>query len=347
MNGDRTIGITMGDPAGIGPEITVKALGRLAANGGFFGHRPVIYGTRQIMEDAARALGSPARFIAADTGTAWPDVTLVETARAAAPIPAGTVSAEAGRLAFAAIERAIQDAMKGKITAIVTGPISKEAINLAGHQYAGHTEILADLAKSPGTCMMLAHGNMRVSHISTHVALSRVPSLVTPQRLTRVVELTRDALAAFDIANPRIGIAALNPHAGEGKLFGHEDAEVIVPTVAVLRARGIDVTGPVAGDTIFVRALGGEFDAVVAMFHDQGHIPVKLLGFKVDQASGKWTSLNGVNITLGLPFVRTSVDHGTAFDISGRGIASEQSMAEAIEMGIQMVRSPRLMESKV
>ncbi len=347
MTGDRAIGITMGDPAGIGPEITVKALERLATKGGLVGHRPVVYGTLAVMQEAARTLASPARFIERNVDATWPDVALVETARAEAPIPTGTVTAEAGRLAFAAIERAIRDAMDGKISAIVTGPISKEAINLAGHLYAGHTEILADLAKSPGTCMMLAHGNMRVSHISTHVALSRVPSLLTPQRLTRVVELTRNALAAFDIAKPRIGVAALNPHAGEGGLFGHEDADVIVPTVAALRSRGFDVTGPVAGDTIFVRAHGGEFDAVVAMFHDQGHIPVKLLGFKVDQASGQWTSLNGVNITLGLPFVRTSVDHGTAFDISGRGMASEQSMAEAIEMGIQMVGSPSLIESKV
>ncbi len=299
------------------------------------------------MEEAAKALGSPARFTAPDAEATWPDQPFVETARAASPIPVGTVTAEAGRLAFAAIEHAIRDAMDGKIAAIVTGPISKEAINLAGYPYAGHTEILADLAKSPGTCMMLAHGNLRVSHVSTHVALSKVPALVTPARLTRVVEVTQRALLDFGIERPRIGIAALNPHAGEGGLFGHEEAEVITPTVTALRAKGFDVTGPLAGDTIFVRALGGEFDAVVAMFHDQGHIPVKLLGFKIDQAIGRWTSLNGVNITLGLPFVRTSVDHGTAFDISGLGTASEQSMAEAIEMGLQMIRSRQHSAAKV
>ena len=227
--------------------------------------------------------------------------------------------------------------MAGRIAAIVTAPISKEAVNLAGYAYAGHTDMLADLTGSRDTCMLLAHENLRVAHVSTHVALARVPSLVTPERLTRVLELTLDALHRFGIEKPRIAVAALNPHAGEGGLFGTEDATVIAPTVEAFRQRGADVSGPIPGDTVFVRALGNEFDAVIAMYHDQGHIPLKLLGFRIDPVARKWTALSGVNITLGLPFVRTSVDHGTAFDIAGKGIASAQSMVEAIDFAIAMI----------
>ncbi|MBA3519044.1 MAG: 4-hydroxythreonine-4-phosphate dehydrogenase PdxA [Rhizobiales bacterium] len=332
------VGITMGDPAGIGPEVMLKGLKSLAARDGRPEFTPVVYGTASVVEDMARRLALPLRLVTVDADADWPAVRMIETAHASPP-PIGVVSSEAGELAFAAVASAIRDAMAGRIEAIVTGPISKEAINLAGHSYAGHTEILAHLANSPGTCMMLAHGNLRVAHVSTHVALAKVPSLVTRSRLIRVIELTAKALDTFGIAKPRIGVAALNPHAGEGGLFGREDSEVIVPTVAELCARGFEVTGPVAGDTVFVRALAGEFDAVIAMFHDQGHIPIKLLGFKVDPRTGKWAALSGVNITLGLPFVRTSVDHGTAFDIAGKGIASEQSFVEAVDAALQMVQA--------
>jgi 4-hydroxythreonine-4-phosphate dehydrogenase len=195
--------------------------------------------------------------------------------------------------------------------------------------------------------MLLAHENLRVAHVSTHVPLSRVPSLVTPKRLTRVIDLTLAALKAFGVGEARIGVAALNPHGGEGGLFGTEDAEVIAPVVEGYRARGVRIAGPVSGDTIFVRALSGEFDAVIAMFHDQGHIPIKLLGFKVDRATGAWTSLRGVNITLGLPFVRTSVDHGTAFDIAGKGIASAESMVEAIDLAARLALPMRAVPAPV
>ncbi len=179
--------------------------------------------------------------------------------------------------------------------------------------------------------MMLAHGPMRVSHLTTHIALHDVPARLTPTRLRRVVDLTHQALSGLGIANPHIAIAALNPHAGEGGLFGREDIEVTMPAVAAMRADGLNISGPIPGDTVFVKLRGGQYDAVVAMYHDQGHIPVKLLGFQVDPATGKWTALNGVNITLGLPIIRTSVDHGTAFDIAGKGIANETSLIEAIE----------------
>jgi len=332
LNRSLPIGITLGDPAGIGPEITLKALAAIAARSEPSAVRPVIYGSAAVLREAARGLGLAIEIAPAASAVSWPTVALVDIGPPRGAMPVATITDVAGQQAYDAIARAVDDAMAGETAAIVTGPISKEALNLAGHHYSGHTELLADLTGSRDTCMLLAHENLRVAHVSTHVALARVPSLVTPKRLTRVIDLTLDALKAFGIASPRIGVAALNPHAGEGGLFGTEDADVIAPTVEGYRTRGLDVRGPIAGDTVFVRALSGEFDAVIAMYHDQGHIPVKLLGFKVDRSSGAWTSLRGVNITLGLPFVRTSVDHGTAFDIAGKGIASAESMVEAMDL---------------
>jgi len=184
--------------------------------------------------------------------------------------------------------------------------------------------------------MLLAHGNMRVSHVSTHVALQDVPKRLTPERLRLVLDLTHEALLALGVARPRIAVAALNPHAGEGGLFGRQDIDISEPTIAQAVRDGMQVFGPVPGDTVFVKLRAGQYDAVVAMYHDQGHIPVKLLGFSVDAATGKWDALSGVNITLGLPIIRTSVDHGTAFDIAGKGIASERSLIEAIEYAEQL-----------
>lgn len=335
----RRIGITMGDPAGIGPEIILKALAEISARDGMRGFVPIVYGARSVMVDAARDLGVDVAFVDASARPEWPAVALVECGEPRHPVRLAVVDAEAGRLAFAAIERAVRDALNGSIAAIVTAPISKEAINLAGYAYAGHTDMLADLTGTRDTCMLLAHDKLRVAHVSTHVALARVPSLVTPERLTRVLELTLDALHRFGMEKPRIAVAALNPHAGEGGLFGREDAEVIAPTVEAFRRRGEDVSGPISGDTVFVRALGNEFDAVIAMYHDQGHIPLKLLGFRIDPEARKWMALSGVNVTLGLPFVRTSVDHGTAFDIAGKGVASAQSMVEAIDFALAMIGS--------
>jgi 4-phospho-D-threonate 3-dehydrogenase / 4-phospho-D-erythronate 3-dehydrogenase len=226
--------------------------------------------------------------------------------------------------------------MEGKARAIVTAPLNKEALNLAGHHYAGHTELLADLTGARDSAMLLAHGDFRVSHVTTHVALEDVPKRVTRQRIRRVLELTREALSQLGIARPRIAVAALNPHAGEGGIFGRHDIDVTAPLVADLASAGWDVEGPVPGDTVFVKMRGGRYDAVVAMYHDQGHIPVKLLGFTVDPETGAWTALSGVNVTLGLPIIRTSVDHGTAFDIAGTGRADEGSLIEAIEMAIAM-----------
>ena len=199
--------------------------------------------------------------------------------------------------------------------------------------------MLAALTGTKSSVMMLAHGDMRVSHVTTHVALEKVPGLLTPERLRRTIDLTHAALLGLGIARPHIAIAALNPHAGEGGLFGRQDIDISAPVIAECVEGGMRISGPVPGDTVFVKLRARQFDAVVAMYHDQGHIPVKLLGFHVDPATGTWNSLSGVNITLGLPIIRTSVDHGTAFDIAGRGIANEDSLIEAIEYAERLAAS--------
>jgi 4-hydroxythreonine-4-phosphate dehydrogenase len=326
----------MGDPAGVGPEITLRALRELAGSRAGGAVPAIVYGSLVTLTDAARRDGIDADITATEVPGMWPQVSVVAVGEPPSPLPMGVVAAEAGQIAYAAIEHAVRDALAGRIRAIVTAPISKEALNLAGHSYSGHTEMLADLSGISGTCMMLAHKNLRVTHVSTHTALANVPALLTDKRLSRVIDLTVAALRSLGIAEPRLAVAALNPHAGEAGLFGHEDSTVIMPVVERYRTTGLAVSGPIPGDTVFVRALAGEFDAVVAMYHDQGHIPVKLLGFRVDPASGRWLGLSGVNVTLGLPFIRTSVDHGTAFDIAGKGIASAQSMVEAIEFALNM-----------
>lgn len=324
------LGITMGDPAGIGPEIIVKAMRGLQNKAEASDVELVVVGSGACLRAAMSAQGSAAS----------DDIllqNLIDVGGSdASEIVHGKVDARCGKLAFMAIERAIASAMTGEIDAIVTAPLNKEALHRAGYSYPGHTEILRDLTRSADTCMMLAHGDFRVSHVTTHIALQDVPARVTPKRVRRVIELTQEALLNLGIARPRIGICALNPHAGEGGMFGHQDQEVLSPVIETMRSEGMDVSGPHPGDTVFVRARAGDFDAVVAMYHDQGHIPVKLLGFSVDKATGRWNSVSGVNITLGCPVIRTSVDHGTAFDIAGKGIANAQSMEDAIVMAARL-----------
>lgn len=324
------IALTMGDPAGVGPELCLKATARLASRIKAGELDIVTIGT-QASIDMARE-----RLIAKGQRRYAPMIDVIEATPSEGKVKFGQTSAEAGRQAFRAIETAIGLALKGEIDAIATAPISKEAINAAGFHYAGHTEILADLTKSKGSVLMLVHDRLRVSHVSAHVPLAKATSLVTPERLTFVIDLTYDALKRLGFKKPKLGIAAVNPHAGEGGMFGREDIDIVTPVIEKYRAQGMDITGPVPGDTVFVKALGGQFDGVVAMFHDQGHVAVKLLGFKIDRKTGKWVGLSGVNITLGLPIIRTSVDHGTAFDIAGKGIANPQSMMEAIDLAMKL-----------
>jgi 4-hydroxythreonine-4-phosphate dehydrogenase len=330
------LAITMGDPAGIGPEIIVKACRALAPRLARGTLKLLIIGHGGAL-DQARADFAPDLFIPrVDAGDDWPVLAFLPAGEERAPITPGQLSPEAGRFAYLAIEQGVRLAEAGRVAALVTAPLNKEALNDAGYHYAGHTEMLAALTGRKGSVMMLAHGNMRVSHVTTHVALEDVPKRVTPERIRLVLDLTQEALQRMGIARPHIAVAALNPHAGEGGLFGRQDIEVVAPTIAAAVADGMHVTGPVPGDTVFVKLRAGQFDAVVAMYHDQGHIPVKLLGFHVNPETGKWDALSGVNVTLGLPVIRTSVDHGTAFDIAGQGIASERSLIEAIELAEQL-----------
>jgi len=338
MPGPR-IAITMGDPAGIGPEIILSAVAELRPRVEAGELELLVIGCGSVYRRIAAKLGlddGGIVTVAEDHVANWPRVGFIEAGTIDSEIETGKVSADAGRLAYNAIDIAVRLAMDGRAQAICTAPLNKEALNLAGHHFSGHTELLAELTGARDSVMMLAHGNMRVSHISTHTALTNVPARVTPERIRRVVELTDEALRRLGFAAPRIAVAALNPHAGEGGLFGREDIDVTTPTLDALRAEGHDLHGPVPGDTVFVKLRAGQYDAVVAMYHDQGHIPVKLLGFHVNPETGAWDSLSGVNVTLGLPIVRTSVDHGTAFDIAGQGIASAGSLIEAIDYAIQL-----------
>jgi 4-phospho-D-threonate 3-dehydrogenase / 4-phospho-D-erythronate 3-dehydrogenase len=328
----RHLAITMGDPAGIGPEIIVKACARLRDRLDASDLKLLIIGSRRAFDLANRQLsaGIDAAEVRADDAE-WPNLGFLQADAEGAPIEPGVLSADGGRFSYKAVEQGVRLAVSGRIGGIVTAPLNKEALNKAGYHYPGHTEMLAELTGVRGSVMLLAHGNMRVSHVSTHVALQDVPSRLTPERLRHVIDLTNKALLGIGIAHPKIAIAALNPHAGEGGLFGRQDIEVSQPVIDEMVKQGLDIIGPVPGDTVFVKLRAGQYDAVVAMYHDQGHIPVKLLGFEIDPATGKWQELSGVNITLGLPIIRTSVDHGTAFDIAGKGIANERSMIEAIE----------------
>jgi 4-hydroxythreonine-4-phosphate dehydrogenase len=286
------IGITVGDPAGIGPEIAVKA----AAD------------PRVLEVCEPRLYGAHGE--------------------AAAAFTPGRLSADAGRAAYDAIVAAVGDARDGRIDAIATAPINKEAFALAGLPWKGHTDLLAHLTGTPRVAMMFYAEELRVVLATIHVPLADVPRLLTRELVDFIVELTAREMPRFGYVLPRLALAGLNPHAGEHGVIGGEDEAVLRPAVEAARGRGIDITGPWPGDTVFGRAARGEFDAVIACYHDQGLIPVKLLAFG-----------RAVNVTLGLPIVRTSVDHGTAFDIAGRGVADASSLIEAVRLAAQLAGS--------
>lgn len=328
------LALTMGDPAGIGPEIIVKAAHEM--------RNLVDQGRIQLtVLGSGDALTRAAQLLKLDVSSTSAPLTMVDVGPVSGPMPVGEVTATAGKWSYLAVERAVQMTQAGDIDAIVTAPLCKEALHLAGYPFEGHTEMLAHLTGMRDGVMMLAHGGMRVSHVSTHCPLSEVPKRLTPVRLRRVLDVTIDALRALGIEQPRIAVAGLNPHAGEGGILGKEDAEIIAPIVAEYAAAGHRITGPWAGDTVFIKLRAAQFDAVIAMFHDQGHIPVKLLGFSIDPATGVWNAVSGVNITLGLPILRTSVDHGTAFDIAGKGLASADSMVDASRYAMTLVEGQR------
>ncbi len=324
------IGITMGDAAGIGPEVTVKALDD---TGIYARCRPLVVGDAKILERAIQLSAIDLRVApiedVREAGFVYGVIDCVDLDLLPADLPYGQVSAKAGDAAYQFLARAIDLAMQGQIDAICTAPLNKEALHKGGHAYPGHTEILADLTGTRDFAMMLTAKNLRVIHVTTHMGLIDAIESITPDKVHRVIRLAHETLAKAGIRSPRIGVCGINPHAGEHGLFGRgEDETKVAPAVERARSEGIDAEGPLPADTLFFRAGRGDFDAVVAMYHDQGHAPVKVLGLE-----------SGVNITVGLPIIRTSVDHGTAFDIAGQGIADAESMKEAIRQAV--VLAPR------
>jgi 4-hydroxythreonine-4-phosphate dehydrogenase len=313
----------MGDPAGVGPELCVRVATDAAVRSAA---EIVIVGTESVLHESAERLGHPIP----------KSVEIRSVAETTIEIPLGAVSREAGRLSAAYLDAAIGLAQTHEVDGIVTAPISKEAWHLAGVPFPGHTEYLAAKTQTSEYGMMLVHGDWRVVHLSTHCSLRRAIEMVSRERIVRMLRLFDSTLRDLGIERPHIGVAGLNPHAGEGGLFGDEEQTQIAPAVAEALALKIDATGPIAPDTIFARARAGEFDGVLAMYHDQGHVAVKTVIFEPSEQGGGWAAVHGVNVTIGLPIIRTSVDHGVAFDIAGRGTARADSMLDAIYLAATM-----------
>lgn len=335
------VGISVGDPGGIGPEVTVKAL---AVPRVYEQCRPLVIGDASVVRDALRFTGLNLAVNAVDSPEKGIYKLGVVDVLDMGNMPIdqvqyGVVTAQQGRASFEYVAKNIELAMARRMDATVTGPINKAAINEAGFHFAGHTEIYAKMTGTRDYAMMLAEGNFRVAHVSTHVSLREACDRVTRERVLRVIELSHDALLKLGVANPRIAVAGLNPHCGEGGLFGTEEEREIMPAIADAVAKGMNVTGPVPPDTVFSKMAGGMFDLVVVMYHDQGHIPIKLKGFTYDEETGQWGAVAGVNITLGLPIVRVSVDHGTAFEIAGQGKANPDSMLDSIELAAWLAKA--------
>ncbi len=321
------IAITMGDAAGVGPEVVVKALAHTEI---YDTLRPLVIGDAGRLANAAAVCGVSVAVRPVD-GPAAADfqpgtIDTVDLGLVPADLPFGQLSPVAGDAAFRYVERAVALAVAGEVDAICTAPLNKEALHAGGHVYPGHTEILADLTGTPEVSMMLSAPALRVVHCTTHIGLVDAVERIDAGLVERTIRRGHETLVRSGIAAPRIAVCGINPHAGENGLFGHGEEETkVAPGVAAARADGIDATGPLPADTVFFRAVRGDFDLVVAMYHDQGHCPVKVLGLE-----------SGVNITIGLPVVRTSVDHGTAFDIAGTGTADERSMLEALRQAADL-----------
>lgn len=351
MNEKPIVGITMGDPAGNGPEITVKAL---AHEDIYDRCRPIVVGDAKMIEQAARfvdrtdikihrcekvgdALFTP--------GTI--DVLHLDLIEDVNTFPIGQVSIEGGNAAFQCVKKVIQLAMDGEVDATCTNALNKEAMNKALEHYHGeksdgythfdgHTEIYATYTNTKKYTMMLAHHDLRVVHVSTHVSLREACDRVKKARVLEVIQIADKACRDMGIENPKVAVAGLNPHCGENGLFGTEEIEEIIPAIEAAKAEGINAVGPIPPDSVFSEALGGWYDIVVCMYHDQGHIPLKTVGFVYDREKQAWKAVEGVNVTLGLPIIRTSVDHGTGFALAGKGTSNELSLINAIDYSIRM-----------
>ena len=332
------IGISVGDPAGIGPEITAKALSLAEI---YELCRPLVVAEAEMMREAVKfsrsnqhihAISSPKEGVYQLGVMDVLDIKNID----GKSIRHKVVSAEYGRASFEYVKKVVELALSKEIDATVTGPISKDAINQAGFYYSGHTEIYADLTHTKDYAMMLVHKEFRVIHVSTHVSLKEACDRVKKDRVYQVIMLGCDAVKRLGIENPKIAVAGLNPHAGESGMFGREEIEEIEPAIEQAQRKGLMIEGPIPPDTVFSKMQGGQYDLVVVMYHDQGHIPIKLTGFQYDDKTKTWGSVSGVNITCGLPIIRVSVDHGTAFGKAGEGRANPESMIQAIKIATQL-----------
>ncbi|RLB07379.1 MAG: 4-hydroxythreonine-4-phosphate dehydrogenase PdxA [Deltaproteobacteria bacterium] len=327
------VAITMGDPAGIGPEIIVKALGEREV---FAKCRPLVLGDGGIFSHTIHWMEAPLvikRIKGPEEGEFAPGVLnlIPLTDLPHERISVGKPYKEGGKAAYIYIQRGVTMAKEGTVDALVTAPISKEALNSAGYHYPGHTELLADMTGTKDFVMMLVGPKLRVALVTIHIPLREVSSSLTIEKIRKTIEITFHSLQDyFGIRTPKLAVAALNPHAGEGGLFGFEEEEIILPAIWECRREGIELDGPFPPDSLFFHAAQGKYDAVISMYHDQGLIPLKLLHFK-----------EGVNVTLGLPIVRTSVDHGTGYDIAGHGVADPTSLINAIVLAAQMAMTKK------
>jgi len=334
------IGISVGDPNGIGPEITAKSLSLEEI---YEICCPLVISDFELMKEAVKIANVSVNLNRVKNPQEGKyefgmidvlDMNNVDMSK----VVYKKATAEGGKASFEYIKKVIELALAKEIDATVTGPIHKEAINLAGYHYAGHTEIYADFTETKDYAMMLADGDYRIVHVSTHVSLRKACDLAKRERILKVIDLGYETLLRLGVENPRIAVAGLNPHAGEEGLFGDEEITEIIPAIEIAREEGINIDGPIPPDTVFAKARGGQYDLVVAMYHDQGHIAMKVAGFNYDKKTRQWTSMSGVNVTLGLPIIRTSVDHGVAFGKAGEGRANPQSMIEAIRMAAQLCK---------
>lgn len=337
------IAVTLGDPAGIGPEIIAKTL---ADPETYRICRPLVVGEGHAMRMGVEVAGQsltmnpitePGEAVFSHGAIDLIDLKNLDPSR----IEMGRPAAMTGAASVEYVVHAADLALAGKVDAMVTAPLNKEAMHMGGYGYPGHTELLAEKSGTSEYAMMLATGNLRVVHATTHIPFREVTDHLTEERVLDTIHIARDACLSLGIENPRIAVAGLNPHAGDGGIFGDEEERIIEPAIMKAVGEGLDVDGPVPADTVFAKAAGGQYDIVVALYHDQGHIPVKLLGMRYDESTGDWLSVSGVNITLGLSFIRTSVDHGTAYGKAGRreGTANPESLKEAIRVAVQMVEA--------
>jgi 4-hydroxythreonine-4-phosphate dehydrogenase len=338
LNDKPVLGITMGDPASIGPEIAAKAGAEKKL---YEMCNPIVIGDAKVLQNAVKITGAGIKIRPIDgpdqARFAYGTLDVIDLNNVDMDkLELGKVSAMCGNAAFEYVKKVIDLAMERRLDGTVTGPIHKESINIAGHHFSGHTEIYAHFTNTKKYGMLLVDKNMTVIHVSTHVSLRQACDLVKKERVLEVIQLMDAGLRRIGIDNPKIGVAGLNPHASDGGLFGDEEEKEIIPAVKEAVTIGLNVDGPIPADTLFSKARGGSYDGCVAMYHDQGHIPFKLDGFVWNNQKKQMESVRGVNITLGLPIIRTSVDHGTAFEIAGKGVASHEALMLAVEYAVRI-----------